>query len=93
MYYKAVARSLEECVCLEWVVILSVYFDRENRVLQAALTLLIVLLFATKARKMKNPERKLYWDKHSVKVNNYIHFLPYWGQTLMGKQIQVKRNN
>ena len=53
---------------------LSVFFDRENRVVQPAFTFLIVLLFATKARKMKNPERKLFWDKHRVKVNSYLHF-------------------
>ena len=57
---------------------LSVFFDRENRAIQPALTLLIVLLFATKARKMKNPEIKLHWDKHSVKVNSYKDFLAYW---------------
>ena len=47
--------SLVVRVCRDWLEVLS--FSRLSRNDQPALTLLIVLLFAAKARKMRNPEK------------------------------------
>jgi len=55
--YKVDVTSSLGRVSLDWGVAVSVFPNRWNRAIQPALTLFNVLLFATKARKIKNPWR------------------------------------
>ena len=88
-YYKVDVTSTLGWVCLDRGAAVSVFSSRWNRAIQPALTLLIVLLFATKARKIKNPERNVYPSKRTIKVDSFICLLTYCEQIF----IHIYRGN
>ena len=68
--------SLVVRVCLDWLEVVS--FSWLSRNDQPALTLLIVLLFAAKARKMRNPEKNIELTNNQSKMCN----VPFFSLTL-----------